>query len=135
MVIATFSMFIIYTDIKHRIVSNNSCAVVAILCGCYAFIYTEVQVLIPIVILIIGVSLSYFKILGGGDSKLLSSYSIAIFPDVYLSTLIVIGISGGVLSVIYILVNKLNRNKTKQIHLPYAIPIVLGGLIGILAST
>jgi prepilin peptidase CpaA len=130
--IATFSVFIVYSDIKHRKVSNKLCLLIAVLCAGYAFTYTEVQVLIPITILVIGIVLSYLRILGGGDTKLLAAYFTAISPDVFLATLIVIGISGGVLSLIYLLKNKIKKNTNS--NLPYAIPITIGGLIGILAS-
>ena len=130
--IATFSVFIVYSDIKHRKVSNKLCLLIAALCAGYAFIYTEVQVLIPITILVMGIALSYLRILGGGDTKLLAAYFIAISPDVFLATLVVIGISGGVLSLIYLLKNKIKKNTNNS--LPYAIPITIGGLIGILAS-
>ncbi|MCG9724202.1 prepilin peptidase [Vibrio brasiliensis] len=130
--VVTLSLLVIYSDIKHRKVSNRLCLLIAFLCAGYAFIYTEVQVLIPITILVIGIALSYLRILGGGDTKLLAAYFIAISPDAFLATLVVIGISGGVLSLIYLLKNKIKKNTNNS--LPYAIPITIGGLIGILAS-
>lgn len=131
-VIATFSIFVVYSDIKHRKIANKTCLLLSIFCGAYAFIYSEIQILIPIVILLAGIVLSVLRILGGGDTKLLAAYSLAIDPNLFLSVLIIIGISGGLLSLIYLLIYK--NLKNNQASLPYAIPIAIGGSIGILAS-
>lgn len=131
-VIATFSIFVVYSDIKYRKIANTTCLLLSFFCGVYAFIYSEIQILIPIVILLSGIVLSVLRILGGGDTKLLAAYSLAIDPDLFSSVLIIIGISGGLLSLIYLLIYK--NVKNNQASLPYAIPIAIGGSIGILAS-
>ncbi|NLS13778.1 hypothetical protein HGP28_12840 [Vibrio sp. SM6] len=130
--IAIITIYLLFTDIIERKISNGAVVLLFIICFSFKKDIMNVYWLAPLVIVFFGLFLSYFGVLGGGDTKLFAAYSIAIDPALMPTILVIIGLCGGVLSVIYWLLNKYHL--TKQPGIPYAIPIVIGGVIGVLAS-
>ncbi|MCG9582865.1 prepilin peptidase [Vibrio tubiashii] len=130
--LATLSLFAIYIDINERKISNRVCFLIAIVSFGYAYLYSEVQIISPVIILLVGLLLSQFNILGGGDSKLFGAYSIAIEPQVLPIALITICLVGSLVSLAYLIKKMLSRNTFSGI--PYGIAISAGGLVGIVAS-
>jgi len=72
-----------------------------------------------VLLLLVGVALSHIGFLGGGDSKLLAAYAIAIIPENIPLTLFAIAIVGGLVSVFYFIKNKFTNKPSEGV--PYGI--------------
>jgi Flp pilus assembly protein protease CpaA len=80
-------------------------------------------------------ALWYYRILGGGDVKLFVAFIPAISDPYLLMSLILIGLSGGVLAVIYLIYGYCtDLQKVKAKGLPFGIPICVVGLFCVAAS-
>ncbi|MEX0337166.1 prepilin peptidase [Vibrio tubiashii] len=131
--LATLSLVPIISDLRYRKISNVVCLGMLILSAIVAVqVEVQLQILNVISFVFIGFILQITNWLGGGDSKLLAAYSVAISPENIPVTLFVIAILGGVLSAIYLVKNKLTNKPTTGI--PYGIAITIGGLFGVMAS-
>jgi len=90
----------------------------------------------PLSVLVIGLGLFVFGICGAGDVKLLAALSLAISPNYWLVTLLLIALFGGLLALVCLLYswyyNKLDELKERG--LPYGIAIASAGALGISAS-
>ena len=87
------------------------------------------------VLLLFGLILWRYNIMGGGDIKLLVAFSLAIKPDFFPLTLVIITGCGGVLALAYYLFGLFtDLAKVKARGFPYGLPICLGSLFGIAAS-
>ncbi|NOI83647.1 hypothetical protein F0237_23635 [Vibrio tubiashii] len=131
--LAILSLFIVIGDIFSRKIGNDLCMAVAVM-SLFLSISTigSPNIISPFVVLIFGVALTHLGLLGGGDSKLLAAYAIAIDPQNIPLTLFMITIVGGLVSVIYLVINRFIHKTTEGV--PYGIAIAIGGLLGVLAS-
>ncbi|WP_158675998.1 A24 family peptidase [Vibrio aquaticus] len=133
MLLATLSLYVCYSDIKSRTIGNRVCGVIAINCIALSVVNgNSAFITAPLIVLTFGIVLSNFKLLGGGDSKLLAAYLIAIEPSNIASILVIIGILGGILSLAYLIINKLTQKLKPGV--PYGVAIAMGGFIGVAAS-
>jgi prepilin peptidase CpaA len=85
----------------------------------------------PFCILVIGLVLFYYNLVGAGDVKLASSFSVAVKPEYQLIVALLIFILGGLVAIFQTISN---RYKNKKRGVPYGVPISLGYLLGIAAS-
>ena len=133
-VFSLFAVWIIYSDIRYRIISNKLVACVLVTVFLYSFQSGLLnQWLYSIPVLAIGFLLWWLGVIGAGDVKLLAVLVPAINPDFHLFTFLVVAFSGGIVAVLTLLYAKLITKKS-DITVPYGVPIALGCWLGILAS-
>ncbi|MCF1428421.1 MAG: A24 family peptidase [Shewanella sp.] len=100
--LATLSFIICLWDIKFRKVPNALCLIVAALCFALLVCYGQwINLIHSGAIILVGIFLSYFRLLGGGDTKLLAAYSLAISPAYLPATLLMVALVGGGVSLLY----------------------------------
>lgn len=134
--LTALSLYICYTDVRHRQITNGVVLIVALLCLSILVVNQQYSALmLSCTILMVGIALFLLGVIGAGDIKLLAAFSLAIKPEYLLMTLGLIVLSGGILAVFYLIYGAItDLNKVRQRGIPYAIPICLGCLFGIAAS-
>ncbi|MDC5707534.1 prepilin peptidase [Vibrio europaeus] len=131
--LTTLSILVAISDLISRKIGNGLCVSIALNAVAVALIFSgSVSVIVPVTIFLLGICLSQLGWLGGGDSKLLAAYAIAIDPQNIPLTLFMTTIVGGLVSVIYLVINRFNHKTTEGV--PYGVAIAIGGLLGVLAS-
>ncbi|MGF1755855.1 prepilin peptidase [Vibrio makurazakiensis] len=125
-----------YKDVKIRKISNLQCLLALLVTFPLFLLHGELTSLLhALSIIVLGVFLNQFSILGAGDTKLLAVYSLAIRPEYLWPILFLIICVGGVLSLGYYVYGRLtNIEKVRQRGVPYGIPICIGSYLGVLAS-
>lgn len=83
-------------------------------------------------VLLVGLLLFRFNILGGGDVKWLAALAIWIGPHLdFMRFIFLIGLAGGALAVVVFLATRIWRSYGREagrIHLPYGVAIAIAGL-------
>ncbi|HAT8492640.1 TPA: prepilin peptidase [Vibrio vulnificus] len=134
--LVALSFTVIYTDIRTRTISHSICFSVAFVCLLLAVLRGDVFILGPVLILLAGVFLTFWRLLGGGDSKLLAAYAIAIPPSDLPTLLIGIALLGGVIAVLfyfyYTVQGKTEQAKSRGVA--YGIPIAICASLMIIFS-
>lgn len=131
--LAILSLTAAISDLKSRIISNRLCVSISVTSIILVIGNLSLaNFILPMFFLSAGILLSKFGYLGGGDSKLFSAYSIAISPENILTTLLLIALVGGCISLFYFFINKVMRKNV--IGIPYGISISIGGLYGVVIS-
>ena len=128
-------VFAAFTDIRRRQIDNwlN----IAIVIGAPVFWWSSGLALWPDVALQLAIAIGAFALLcilfavgmmgGGGDVKLLTALALWIEPNAFLQLLIIMAISGGVLTIVmggwHFMLNQKDR-----LAIPYGVAIAFGGL-------
>ncbi|WP_428659823.1 prepilin peptidase [Photobacterium swingsii] len=127
-----------YSDFKYRKISNNSALIIGILSIIISiqngnFSYSSIKT--SIIILVVGFLLTKIKILGSGDIKLISAFSLAIYDNMLIPLFIMIGFFGGVQVSIEFLYSTI-KGQTKKFTngIPYGITISISSLLTIYLS-
>ena len=135
---------ICYGDISRRHINNNLVVCLALLGalltllawqkGSYALGWW--LILQPLSVVIVGFGLFVFGICGAGDVKLLAAISIAIKPEFWLVTLLLMCILGGLLALGYLLYGVLSKRlaQVKAKGLPYGLAIAASGGLAVYIS-
>jgi prepilin peptidase CpaA len=127
-------LFAAYTDLRSRKIANWLTAAIALTAP--LFWWSSGLELWPSIIIQIGMSLAAFaalaglfafRLMGGGDVKLLAALALWIAPADYLTMLIVMAIVGGVLTLFIGAWNVIQRQPGK-LSVPYGIAIAIAGL-------
>ncbi|WP_283132144.1 A24 family peptidase [Enterovibrio norvegicus] len=134
-VLISSSIAVILSDVRHRRISNVIILVIGVTCILMSVKNNLLSLHFyqSISVLLFGLILFRFGILAAGDSKLLAVYSIVIDPSYFQLSLILTGIIGGVLATVILIRKKISDNKPDD-GVPYGIPIVISGLMGIYLS-
>ncbi|EKN3594122.1 prepilin peptidase [Yersinia enterocolitica] len=120
-------LFVCYSDIRHRTISNNFIITIAINTVALGLAtHQAVNIIIPLSALLIGYIIFYFDLIGGGDVKLITVLLFALTTTQSLDFILYTAIMGGVVMIIGILVN---REDIKQHGVPYAVAISAGFLL------
>lgn len=120
-------LFICYGDIRHRVISNKWVMTVAINTLMLSFIiYTTISLAIPLLALVIGYIIFYFKLIGGGDVKLITVLLLTLNVEQSLNFILYTAIMGGIVMIIGMLIN---RADIQQRGIPYAVAISGGFLL------
>ncbi|WP_299014201.1 prepilin peptidase [uncultured Photobacterium sp.] len=132
------SVQICYKDITHRTISNKAVGLVLILC---LLISLKVSLLgdsigYATLIVVIGFVVSICGVIGGGDIKLLTAYSLAINPNYLSLVFISIGFIGGLQAIYTIGISTIIRKQSvkHQEGLPYGVPISISCILGIILT-
>lgn len=135
-ILIIFSLYISYSDVRYRIISNitvTSVAVITVIIQFSTDNNTFYQHLLPI--FVIGFVLFKLKWIAAGDVKLFAAFSLAISSDHLLASLHIILLSGGVLAVVCLMYQRINRHNRNILKgVPYGVAICIGSLSGIAAS-
>lgn len=134
--LTTLCIYVCYTDIRYRVVSNQSiiwmfplCLLMLINHGHYT------SIVITGCIIVIGFTLFMYNIIAAGDIKLVATLSLAIKPEYILLSICIMLFLGGGVAILYLIYGMFtNLYKVRIRGIPYAIPICLGSLLGIAAS-
>lgn len=120
-------LFVCYSDIRHRTISNNFIITIAINTVALGLAtHQAVNIIIPLSALLIGYIIFYFDLIGGGDVKLITVLLFALTTTQSLDFILYTAIMGGVVMIIGMLVN---REDIKQHGVPYAVAISAGFLL------
>ena len=127
-------LFAAFTDLRHRQIDNWLNAGIAL--AAPIFWWSSGLSLWPGVALQLGVALAAFalfaglfalKMMGGGDVKLLTALALWIEPTWFLKLLVVMALTGGVLTVVMGAWHIMRRERDR-IKIPYGVAIAIGGL-------
>lgn len=134
--LALIGCFICYQDISQRTIANQLVLLVLLITfSLSVYQHSYINLLYSGALLLSGLILWRYNIMGGGDIKLLVAFSLAIKPEFLLLTLVIITVFGGILALAYYLFGLLtDLEKVKARGIPYGFPICLGSLFGIAAS-
>jgi len=134
--LTTTSLFVIYHDLSERKIPNNIVWLLMVLgIGSLGQSNQYERLLVALFILIIGIVLSNFNVLGGGDSKLLAAFSLFISVQYMPLVMAIILLLGGGLAAFYWLMYEVTQDRSwLERGVPYALPICVGSLLGIAAS-
>ncbi|EPF5498468.1 A24 family peptidase [Yersinia enterocolitica] len=120
-------LFVCYSDIRHRTISNNFIITIAINTVALGLAtHQAVNIIIPLSALLIGYIIFYFDLIGGSDVKLITVLLFALTTTQSLDFILYTAIMGGVVMIIGMLVN---REDIKQHGVPYAVAISAGFLL------
>lgn len=120
-------LFVCYSDIRHRTISNNFIITIAINTVALGLAtHQAVNIIILLSALLIGYIIFYFDLIGGGDVKLITVLLFALTTTQSLDFILYTAIMGGVVMIIGMLVN---REDIKQHGVPYAVAISAGFLL------
>ncbi|WP_242364867.1 A24 family peptidase [Yersinia enterocolitica] len=120
-------LFVCYSDIRHRTISNNFIITIAINTVALGLAtHQAVNIIIPLSALLIGYIIFYFDLIGGGDVKLITVLLFALTTTQSLDFILYTAIMGGVVMIIGMLVN---REDIRQHGVPYAVAISAGFLL------
>lgn len=127
-------LFAAFTDLRRRQIDNWLNAAIAL--GAPLFWWASGLSLWPGVAIQLGVALAAFavfaglfalKMMGGGDVKLLTALALWIEPSWFLKLLIVMALTGGVLTIVLGAWHVMRRQRDR-IKVPYGVAIAIGGL-------
>lgn len=127
-------VFAACTDIKRRQIDNWLNIAIAV--GAPVFWWTSGLSLWPDVAWQLGLTLGVFAVLcglfaagmmGGGDVKLLTALALWIEPIAFMQLLIIMAISGGILTIVMGAYHFLQNTKDR-LAIPYGVAIAFGGL-------
>ena len=132
-ILSLVSLVAINSDIRHRKISNITVIFAGLLSAFIAFTgpMEQIQLLLPIIIIAVGVALMMLNILGAGDTKLLAAYSLGINPKLFPGVLMVITLLGATIAIAMMIVN---RQQARERGVPYGPAIAVGGCLGVILS-
>ncbi|WP_373317233.1 prepilin peptidase [Shewanella sairae] len=127
------SLLIIYNDVKYREIPNILVLNILLisLINAWAGGFLTRSLLAALIVLGLFILLWFLKVLGGGDVKLITAFSIGIDPHFLVLMLCTTGLLGGGLVVLMYLAPA-SFCSTVSRGIPYGIPIVLSGLFFLL---
>lgn len=136
--LSVLMLWITYSDIRYRRISNIVCAAVFSLSLTLAFSQHQLAdgIISSIIMFLISLLLFYFNIVAAGDGKLASAFAVALSPQQLISALYFTLLFGGVVAVIYLIKYQLiqRRSPEKARGLPYGVAIACGFGLQIFAS-
>ncbi|AMO55923.1 prepilin peptidase [Endozoicomonas montiporae] len=126
---------VVYSDVTRRVINNYQVLLVLIL-GLFTSGVANLQWGYWAVASI-GLLLFFTGVVAGGDIKLLLAYLVGIDSRWWLLVFLLMAIIGGVLALGYLLYGVLINNVqgVRARGLPYGIPIVISGFIGVWLTT
>lgn len=123
-----------FTDIRRRQIDNLLNLAIAV--GAPAFWWSQGLSLWPDIAIQLGVAVAAFglfatlfafKVMGGGDVKLLTALALWIPPFEFMQLLLIMSIAGGVLTVLLVFWHTARRQRDR-IAIPYGVAIAFGAL-------
>jgi prepilin peptidase CpaA len=97
-------------DLRRRIIPNEASAAVAV-CGIVLGLFVRpgavwVSLTIAFVLLVLLGLFTRFRLIGGGDAKMIPAVSLLVPPEAVGSLLLAIALAGGILSLVYVVLRR-----------------------------
>lgn len=119
-------IYVIYSDIRFRLIKNNAVLYILFFSICKGWIAnSNILVLIPLLILVIGIFLNCFGVVGAGDIKLITALSLGMSEIEILRTIFFMGLSGVPLTIACIVYFRFFK-KGEKVTIPYGVAISTG---------
>lgn len=116
------------TDILYRQIKNNSVLLVLVCSGSLAGVFGDLNIIIPIIVLVIGFLLTLFSVIGAGDIKLLFALCISIPGELMGLFFFVMCCFGTPISILVLCITKFVF-KIQTSTVPFGIAISVGYII------
>ena len=116
------------TDILYRQIKNNSVLLVLVCSGSLAGVFGDLNIIIPIIVLVIGFLLTLFGVIGAGDIKLLFALCISIPGELIGFFFFVMCCLGTPISILVLCISKFVF-KIQTSTVPFGIAISVGYII------
>lgn len=129
-----FLVYICYSDIRHRKISNAlilAIAVISLLIG--RLIAGEVIILPALCLLLIGFLLSTCRVFGAGDAKLLVALSLSLSSEATLVFLFLTSLAGLPVALLTLINNHYRKNAPHK-TVPYGVAIAVGYMATMLSQ-
>lgn len=126
--------YVSFTDMKRREIDHIPLAIILILSIFIGLLVTHnINIIVPIAILVIGIILSCFNLIGGGDVKLLVALTIGLTNDMVLNLFILMSFAGVPVAIIAYIIHKVKK-KSGSCEVPYGLAISFGYVFMLLNS-
>lgn len=123
-----------FTDIRRRQIDNWLNAAIALAAPAFWFamgwhVWPDIAVQIGVALLTFAILAGLFalRVMGGGDVKLLAALALWIPGKLFLQLLVIMALTGGILTVVLGCWHVMRRQKDK-LKIPYGVAIAAGGL-------
>nr|WP_255555033.1 A24 family peptidase [Moritella sp. 24] len=136
--IGVVSIGVIYSDCRYRHISNKICAIIF-----FTSLYVSIErnniptSLFSCFIVFLSTAMLFkFNIMGAGDSKLATAFSIALLPSEIVDAAMLVLFLGGLLALFYLIKDRLilKLSREHERGLPYGVAISFGFYITIINS-
>jgi prepilin peptidase CpaA len=135
LVVAALLVVAAIIDGRSRIIPNRLNLAIAVLALPYWWatglaLWPDIAIQLGVAAVTFAVFLGIFALgqMGGGDVKLLVALALFLPPGLFLKTLIVMAISGGVLTLVMVVHHRMKRDDS-EFENPYGIAIAFGALV------
>lgn len=126
--------YISFTDIKRREIDHIPLAIILLLSVLIGLLVTHnINIIVPLAILVIGIILSCFNLLGGGDVKLLVALSVGLTNEMVLHLFILTSFAGVPVAIGAYIIHKIKK-KTGSCEVPYGLAISIGYVFMLIGS-
>jgi len=127
LITAAVLIYISYSDIRYRKIPNDFIIVLFFLSVTQSlFVYKDLQILIPVLVLIIGFVLSSMNLIGAGDVKLATVLLFSLPESSNQLFLILVAMCGLPLAICLLIFNFVTKKNIKTV--PYGVAIAAGYL-------
>jgi prepilin peptidase CpaA len=119
------------SDLRWRRIPNRLCLAIAVLALPYwlatdpTFLRLAIQILCAAVIAMTLMIPFYYRVLGGGDVKMMAALALWLPPDMLYETTLMVAMAGGLLAIGVILFDRRSTSPT----VPYGVAIAAAGLV------
>ncbi len=123
-------LYVCYSDIRYRTISNKFIITIALNTVTLGFTTNHgINMIMPLSALLIGYSIFYFNLIGGGDVKLITALLFSLTTSQSLDFILYTAMMGGVVMIIGIMIN---RKDIQQRGVPYAVAISAGFFLSLI---
>lgn len=123
-------LWVSISDIRHRQISNTACLIIlgTSLVSSVTSGFIAESAIGCIVVFMTFFLLWYLRVLGAGDVKLISAFSLGISPDFLVLFLVITGLSGGIQIAVMYIIALFGRRSPFQRGIPYGVSISVSGV-------
>lgn len=126
LIISGILVYICYTDIRWRLISNNMTALLLLLSIIFGWAScTGLSIVLPVAILIVGFFLAAQGIIGAGDVKLMSALSVGLSTDSIIDFLLLTSLLGVPLTLLTFLYYWIALPR-RALTIPYGVALSAG---------
>jgi prepilin peptidase CpaA len=127
-------LFAAFTDLRRRRIDNWLNAAIAVSAplfwwSCGLSLWPDIAIQFAVTLTVFAVLAILFAMgaMGGGDVKLLTALALWVKPEWFLQLLLVMGVTGGLLTIFFGAWHVMRRQRDK-LAIPYGVAIAVGGL-------
>ncbi|MDB5700374.1 MAG: peptidase prepilin type [Sphingomonadales bacterium] len=133
-VLAALTIGAALSDLRRRRIPNRLCLVIAVLALPYwlatdpTFLRLAIQILCAAVVAMTLMIPFYYRVLGGGDVKMMAALALWLPPDPLYETILMVAMGGGLLAIGVVLFDRRSMSPT----VPYGVAIAAAGLFQVI---